>query len=374
MIEPEPSLRPLLPEQLLIDHLPSDLSGQRALVVSPGRAQLANHLISSRRFETVQAWYLDLHDASQASAAWLSAADGKSADSNAAESDTVDSNTADGGPCVEVLCGADLPHSEYDLVAVPVLKRGESELTRELLQQGHMRLASGGYLAASVDNPKDNWLHDQLQSMLEKVTCVRTNQGSVYWGKKTTDLKKVKNFACEFAFRDEADRMIAVISRPGVFSHRRLDAGARQLMLAADIGPEDNVLDMGCGAGAVALAAAFRTSGTVFGVDSNARAIECLKRAAELNGLTNIAPVWNADGQIEFSCNIDIALANPPYYGNDAIAQHFVDTALAALRPGGALLVVNKKPQWYTVYFHDRLEDIAIMEASSYFIACGRKP
>ena len=300
---------------------------------------------------------------------------------------------------VDVLCGSDLPDGHqpgadvaqtsrdaaagtegqaefrYDLVAMPTLRRGEVELTRDLMQQAHERLASGGYLAVSIDNPKDQWLHEQMQALFDKVTCHRTPQGSAYWGKKTSPLKKVKDFSCQFTFREEdSERIIQVLSRPGVFSHRRLDPGARQLMLTAEIGPADNVLEMGCGAGAVSLAAAFATSGTVFAVDANARAVECTERGAQLNGLDNVQAILNADGDLNLPVAIDLALANPPYFGNDRISQHFVDTAIDVLRPGGALLVVTKSPEWYDDYFETRqLDDIAIFEASKYFIACGRK-
>lgn len=345
--EPQSELPPLLSEQLLIEALPS-WSCERGLVISPGRAQLALHLHEVHRVPRVQAWYLDLHDAALATAACPEP--------------------------IEVLCGADLPEEEYDLVAMPLLKRSEAELSRDLLQQAHAQLCSGGYLAASVDNPKDQWLHEQLQGMFDKVTCERRPKGCVYWARKTKPLKKVKDFHGQFAFRDDNDRLLQAFSRPGVFSHRRLDPGARQLMLSAEIGPQDQVLDMGCGAGTVSLAAACLTTGQVFGVDSNARAMECLKRGAEANQLDNITPVWNADGQLDLPVPIDLALANPPYFGDDAISQHFVDTAVSVLRPGGALLVVTKQPKWYAAYFEPLLEDIAIFEASRYFVACGRKP
>lgn len=167
--------------------------------------------------------------------------------------------------------------------------------------------------------------------------------------------------------------MIQVVSRPGVFSHRRLDPGARQLLNAAEIGPADQVLEMGCGAGPVSLAVAFQTQGSVYAVDSNARAIECTQLGAQLNGLANVHCLHNADGQLSLPSEVDVALANPPYFANDRIAQHFVDTALRYLRPGGALLAVTKQPGWYESYFQARLDDVVVMEASRYFIACGRK-
>ena len=50
------------------------------------------------------------------------------------------------------------------------------------------------------------------------------------------------------------------------------------------------MLDIGCGAGVVALAAAVCGEGVaVHAVDSSARAVECTRRGAELNGLGNVS-------------------------------------------------------------------------------------
>jgi 16S rRNA G1207 methylase RsmC len=349
-------LPPLPVEQLLINHLPTELlsastSGggpRRGLVISPGRAQVAGELLHRFGFDEVNAWFVDLFAAAMA-----------------------------GQACAEqvgIICSADLPEERFDVVVMPVLKKGEAEFTRDIMQQAHARLVEQGLLITSVNNPKDQWLHEQMQALFDKVTCVRVAEGCVYWGRKSGELKKVKDFDCQYAFKDDGEQLIQVISRPSVFSHRRLDPGARQLMLAAEIAEADHVLDMGCGAGALALASAFKTSGLVTGVDANARAVQCLQRGAELNGLENVRAELNADGQLELSQLVDVALANPPYFGDDHISQHFVDTCFHALRPGGALLVVTKQPNWYESYFEQMLEDIVIFEASQYFVACGRRP
>ena len=133
------------------------------------------------------------------------------------------------------------------------------------------------------------------------------------------------------------------MSLPGVLLIAA-DAGARQLLLSAEIGPQDNVLDMGCGVGTLSLASAFKTTGWVVGVDSNARAVECLEKNAELNQLNNVRAILNADGQLDLPGPVDVALANPPYYGDGAISQHFVNVCIDRLRSGGALLVVTKVP------------------------------
>ena len=346
------SLPPLVSEQLLIEALPQVVPSLPArahgLVISPGRAQAADRLIDEFQLAQVAAWYVDLFAATAARQSCSAA--------------------------VEVLCSSDLPDRLWDMVALPVMQRGEAEWTREMLQQSHQQLKLGGWLLASVDNPKDQWLHGQLREMFGKVTCQRLDRGCVYWSRKTQPLKKIRDFSCQFAFRDDEGRLIQVVTRPSVFSHRRLDPGARQLILSAEIGPEDHVLEMGCGCGAVSLAAACQTRGQVFAVDSNARAVMCTQQGAELNHLDNVTCLLNADGRLELPTPVDIALANPPYYGDDRISQHFVDTSLAALRSGGALLVVTKQPAWYESYFESRMEDILVFESGKYFLVCGRRP
>lgn len=347
MNEPSSERLPALPaEKLLWEKLPK-LCGQSALVISPGRAQLAEHLLNQGQYQQVAAWYLDLFSA-------------------ATTASSID-------PSVEVLCSADLPDQIFDLVAMPVLTKSESELTRDLMQQAHARLVNGGYLAMAVNHAGDQWVHQQMQAMFAKVSCNRSQAGCVYWAQKHGELKKVKNFLAEFSFRDDQN-LIRAVSRPGVFAHRRVDVGARQLMRSAEIGPQDHVLDMGCGSGTISLAASKRTQGLVHGVDSNARAVECLKRSADWNRVVNVHCHLNADGLLDLPQPVDVALANPPYYGDDTIASHFIDVCIKHLRPGGALLVVTKQPRWYHAYFQSKLEEIAIFESSKYFVCCGRKP
>lgn len=352
---PTGTLPPLLSERLLIEQLAAaressspSWSGTHAIVTSPGRGQSAQWIREQLGFENVQAWYLDLHDAGMAREALPES--------------------------VEVLCAADLPEQECDLAAISVLRRSESELTRDILQQAHLRLRDGGHLIASVDNPRDRWLHEQMQGMFDKVTSHRLDQGCVYVAKKTRPLKKAKDFRCQFPFRDEDGRLIQAFTRPGVFSHRRLDAGARQLMLSAEIGPQDSILEMGCGCGAVAMCSSYQTSGKVYAVDSNARSIECTRLGIAENEIKNVEAIWDCDGSFSLPGQVDLALANPPYFGDEAIWRHFVDVSVRCLRPGGALLVVTKKPRWYSDYFQDLLEDIVVFESGKYFIACGRRP
>jgi 16S rRNA (guanine1207-N2)-methyltransferase len=264
-----------------------------------------------------------------------------------------------------------LPQDEADVVALPFAANGEAELTRDLIQSGHERLRIGGRMFAATNNPTDTWLGDQLGKAFGKVERRSFSAGILYVGNKTERLKKLKNFACEFAFRDHG-RLIHVASRPGVFSHRRLDTGARRLIDALQVGPGARVLDIGCGAGAVALAAACCGDGvTVHAVDSNVRATECTQRGALLNGLNNVTTELNASGEYAGAGQFDLALANPPYYSGFQIAEHFLRAGYDALCVGGKLIVVTKFPAWYKENMPRWYDDVLIEELKNYHLIQG---
>lgn len=349
---PNDPVLPLKSEQLLIEYdLPSF---ERALVVSPGRAQLAFHLALAFSQAVVDAWFYDLYPA-----------------------ELVRNTVARSSPqsIPNALCSPDLPEHNYQLVAIPLLSRGEAELARDLIQQAHQRLDLGGTLAVSVDNEKDSWLMNQMKEHFKSVSSFRSSQGSVYLAKKTGPIKRVRDFACEFAFRDQ-ERLIRIVSEPGVFSHRRFDPGARQLINACEIEDGDRVLDLGCGSAGVALASAFQTTAEVWAVDCNTRAIRCAEKGAQLNQLSNIRTLLNADGKLGMDNQFELVLANPPYYAEHAISKRFVDTAWDCLIVGGALITVTKPKQasWFENYFQHRdMEDIVTFPSGEYSVICGRK-
>ena len=188
---------------------------------------------------------------------------------------------------LSIRCAADFPLQPVDIVALPLSASGEAELARDLMQQGHQRLRPQGVMAVASDNPCDTWLNQEMQKLFGRVTRRAAKSGVAYLARKDGELRKTKNFACEFVFRDR-ERLIHACSRPGVFAHRRVDAGARQLMKLMEVSEGERVLDIGCGSGTLSLAAAFRAAGVlVHAVDSSARAVECTARGAQLNGLTS---------------------------------------------------------------------------------------
>lgn len=343
------AILPYAQESLLIGAVP-EMAGRRVLCTSAGLAQFALAAAEALPEAEVCCTYLDLYRADRAT---------------------------EHGPerprNLRIECAADLPEREADVVAFPFSAGGEAELTRDFIQAGHQRLRIGGRMFAATENRKDTWLGEQLQKVFRKLERRKLAKGMLYVGTKTEPLKKVKNYACEFAFRDRG-RLIRAFSRPGVFSHRHIDPGARHLIDAMEVAAGARVLDIGCGAGVVALAAALAADGVrVRAVDSNARAVQCTQRGAELNELANVTAELNADGRFTGAGQYDLALANPPYYSGFRIAEHFLAASHAALRAGGTILVVTKRVDWYEEKLPRWFRRVTTTERKGYFVIRGVK-
>jgi 16S rRNA (guanine1207-N2)-methyltransferase len=129
----------------------------------------------------------------------------------------------------------------------------------------------------------------------------------------------------------------------GVFSNGRLDAGTAVLLREAGPLPESgDLLDLGCGAGPIALTMARRRpASTVWAVDVNERAVElCAANAATL-GLRNVRAVPPE------LVPADVAPAaiwsNPPIrIGKEALHELLLRWLPRLDRGGIATLVVNR--------------------------------
>jgi 16S rRNA G1207 methylase RsmC len=324
------------------------LHGERILCTTLGRAQAAATLAAERPAANVVCWFLDEHQHKLAV--------GDSAAEN-----------------LTLVCQPDFPGEEFDLAVLPFSMRGEAELTRELLQTATDRLKIGGKLVTSTDNPRDEWLRELLSASFKKVTKHAFDDAVVYVVTKQELLKKLKDYRAEFVFRD-GENLIKALTRPGVFSHRHIDPGARHLLEAAVVSPGMKVLDIGCGAGTVTLGIASRDASVqILAVDSNARAVECTQVGANLNGLTNITVELNCTGEYAEPGTFDLALANPPYFADFEIAKRFVDAAQRSLKPGGELLVVTKTPNWYEEYLVAQWHNVQVTPVKRYFVVRAKR-
>lgn len=334
-------------EELLLELVPS-LTGQRVLCNTAGRGQFA--LAAATKAQQVSLHFLDLYHLQQCRI-----------------------TAGELPPNLSLACEADLAAGPFDLAALSVSKQGDGELVRDLLQQAHERLEISGRMAVTTDNPQDSFLHDELRKLFAKVTRRPSSTGVLYLATKIEQLRKLKDFACEFPFRD-GERLIHLRTRPGVFSHRRLDGGARVLINEMQIEPGMKLLDLGCGSGAVAVAAALRgESGTVHAVDSNPRAVEATIWAATKNETQNVTAILDCDGSHLTDDCYELVLANAPYFSNFRIAEHFARTAARTLIAGGNALFVTKTPGWYTERLPKWFSHIESRPGKNYTVVAAKK-
>lgn len=337
-------------EQLRIN-IAAELPSGRMLCNTVGRGQFPRAYVAAHPEATAVCWFLDIYQRDQ----------------------TANNEQTEQDDRIEWVCTPDPPEDPYDLVVWGFGTRGETELVREMLQIGYQRLKDNGRFVAVIDNAEDQWLHAELKKLFPKVTRNPIERGVVYLCTKPGPLAKVKRYQAEFVFRD-GDKLIKAYSRPGVFSHRHIDVGARTLINFMDVKPGQHVLDLGCGSGAVALAAASRADDVhVLAVDSNPRALECVHLGATENGLSDIETALDAGGNLIPKGQFDLVLANPPYFSHYKIAELFLKMSHRALKPGGLVHVVTKTPNWFAEKMPMYFQEVGAEQVKEYWVLSGRK-
>lgn len=109
------------------------------------------------------------------------------------------------------------------------------------------------------------------------------------------------------------ERSFEFMTSSGLFSKSRIDLGTRLLIENMMLPKKGLVLDVGCGYGAVGLAAAaFKPKLHVFMVDVNIRAVRLARRNAEINSIENVTikrgHLYESVNELAFNC----ILSNPP--------------------------------------------------------------
>ncbi|MEY3458341.1 MAG: Ribosomal small subunit methyltransferase [Planctomycetota bacterium] len=255
-----------------------------------------------------------------------------------------------------IVCAADPPPGPWDSILFPTFAGDPSEAAQELFQTLQTQLKPGGTLFVSTNNPRDRWIQAQLRPLFNPVEVRKLPRGVLCAATRSVPLKKLRGFNARFGFRHH-DRVLLCETRPGVFSHRRLDGGARALIRSLDLVSQKiaagsfpnpaRIVEMGAGCGAVSIAAACSfPHADVLAVDSDARAIDSTKRSAQLNQIPNVRTLLSSDGVTEQPGTWDLLLGNPPYYSDFRIAELFLQTARKLLRPGGLVHIVSKPTEW----------------------------
>ena len=147
---------------------------------------------------------------------------------------------------------------------------------------------------------------------------------------------------CEFTYRGIR---LAFQTDAGVFSRGELDTGTRLLLEALPEELSGEILDLGCGWGAIGITVARKWPETrVTMADVNTRALELSRENAKKNRADVVCA--ESDGMAAFEGRtFDAVITNPPIRaGKQVIYGMFADAA-KCLKPGGALYLVIRKQQ-----------------------------
>jgi 16S rRNA (guanine1207-N2)-methyltransferase len=103
------------------------------------------------------------------------------------------------------------------------------------------------------------------------------------------------------------------LTASGVFSKRRVDLGSRLLIESMILPKRGHVLDLGCGYGAVGIAAAvFNPDLRVVLLDVNMRAVRLARQNAEINGVQNVIVKHGRSYEPVKGYTFNCILSNPP--------------------------------------------------------------
>jgi 16S rRNA (guanine1207-N2)-methyltransferase len=146
---------------------------------------------------------------------------------------------------------------------------------------------------------------------------------------------------------DLPDVSLSLRTDRGVFSAGRVDPGTKVLLGdadPADVPPEGDLLDLGCGYGPIALTLAARAPGTrVWAIDVNERALDLTRTNAVAAGLANVVVARPDD--VPPAVRFAGVWSNPPVRVGKAALHDLLDRWLGRLdhqRGGYARLVVHK--------------------------------
>jgi 16S rRNA (guanine1207-N2)-methyltransferase len=173
-------------------------------------------------------------------------------------------------------------------------------------------------------------------------------------------------------------RSFEFLTASGVFSHRRIDLGTRLLAECVLLPKEGCVLDMGCGYGAVGIAAAmFNPRLHVVLVDVNARAIWLSRQNAERNGVRNIevrcGSLYEPVEDLVFDC----VFSNPPVSAGMETVEAIIRGAPKHLTDKGLFeMVIRSKVagKRFTALFNEAFGNCEVFaRRSGYRVLLSRK-
>jgi 16S rRNA (guanine1207-N2)-methyltransferase len=140
-------------------------------------------------------------------------------------------------------------------------------------------------------------------------------------------------------------RNFEFITASSVFSKRRIDTGTQLLIESMVLPKTGSVLDIGCGYGAVGIAAAtFNSKLQVWLTDVNGRAVALAKKNLERNRVFNAQVRYGCLYEPVLGLRFDCVLSNPPVSAGMDTVKAIITGSLGVLAEGGCFeMVIRSK-------------------------------
>ena len=162
---------------------------------------------------------------------------------------------------------------------------------------------------------------------------------------------------------------LALETAPGLFSPRQADRGTLAMLSAVDLAPGMKVLDLGCGCGLVGILAAKRCGeANVVLCDVDPLAVDIARKNALRNGVGGVKIVLSDGFRALDEAGFDLILSNPPYQSDFSVAKHFIEKGFNRLKPGGRMVMVTKRRDWYRNKLAAIFGGVRVREIDGYFV------
>lgn len=160
----------------------------------------------------------------------------------------------------------------------------------------------------------------------------------------------------------------------GLFSPRGADEGTLSMISAVELESGQKLLDLGCGAGLVGIAAA-KVLGeeNVWMTDVDPAAVRCAAENAKRNGVENVHLCCGDALDAVDASGFDWILSNPPYHADFSVAKKFIEKGFNRLKLGGKLVMVVKRELWYRNKLIAIFGGVRMQEIGGYFVFTAEK-
>jgi 16S rRNA (guanine1207-N2)-methyltransferase len=246
------------------------------------------------------------------------------------------------------------PENHFDLIVFR-LGRGTAQLNAVLVEAFRL-LIPGGSLIVSGHNQEGiksfakrgeaHFGNMALQGLKSSCRLLRFRKETPAPQEPVEDPHYFQSVRLELALK--AGAKVEYLSKPGIFAYRATDAGTALLALHLPECKGKTVLDLGCGSGALSLAALQLGAKAVLATDNSAIATACAERNFSRAGVPGTVLCADlAEGAQGEEGGYDLIFTNPPFH-NDAETDYslpgrILQTLVGLLKPGGqAYLAANQ--------------------------------